>query len=185
MGLRRAGRSRRPHHRGERAPDRPSFKKTVDVREAGGTVTVELPPWTTPVLPATASPSATAPPPPTSQVRSPSPFPLRTAGIVLGGLGIASAAVGAALGSVALTRQAESNRGPCDPVRDVCSPEGLSLRAEAMTAAAGSTVTFIAGGVLFAAGVVLVLWPAGTKSKGPAATALKLHSDRLTLEGRW
>ncbi len=166
------------------APGRPTFKKTVELREAGGTVTVELPPWTTPAPPG--ADSGAAPPAPTAEVRSPSPFPLRTAGIVLGGLGIASAAVGAALGSVALSRQAESNRGPCDPVRDVCSPEGLALRAEAMTAAAGSTVTFIAGGVLFAAGVVLVLWPAGTtKSKGPVATALKLYPDRLSLEGRW
>jgi hypothetical protein len=158
------------------APDRVPFTRSVDLREPGNTVTVELPPWT-----AVATAPVVVPPPPPP----PPPFPLRTAGIVLVGLGLAGGAAGAALGSVALSKQAESNRGPCDPARDVCTPQGISLRADALTAATGSTVTFVAAGVLFAAGVVLVLWPTSAKPASPPAAALTLHPNGLSLEGRW
>lgn len=180
------------------APGRAPFRKAVVLDQPGATVTVELPPWSSA---SSAAPSATAAAPPPAAW--PLPFSMRTAGIVLGGLGLAGGAAGAALGSLALSKQAESNRGPCDPVRDVCSPEGLALRADALTAATGSTVAFATAGVLFAAGVVLVLWPAaapgaGTaspasgapapgaaKGSGAPSVALIVHPNGLSLEGRW
>jgi hypothetical protein len=177
-----------PHTIEATAPDRAPFSRTVDLREPGKTVTLELPPWPRPAV--TAAPTVTAAPvvPPPEPRRL--PFSLRTAGFVLGGLGLAGAGVGAALGSLAISRQAESNRGPCDAARDVCSPEGIALRADAMTAATGSTISFVTAGVLFAAGVVLVVWPASpapAAAKGAAGpdVALNLHPNGLSLEGRW
>jgi hypothetical protein len=159
------------------APGRQAFSKTVELREAGSTVTVELPGWAGSAVPPpvlTAAPSA--------EPRPGLPFSLKAAGVVLGSLGLVGGGVGAALGSVALHKQADSNRGPCDAVRNTCSPEGLALRAEAITAASGSTVSFVAGGVLFAAGVVLVLWPAPA---GKPVAALRVHPNGLALEGQW
>jgi hypothetical protein len=167
------------------APDRPPFTKTLELREAGSTITVELPPWTS-------APAVTAAPGPAPVLSAQPqlPFSLRTAGIALVGLGLAGGAVGAALGSVALAKQAESNRGPCDPASDVCSPAGLALRSDALTAASGSTVAFVAAGALFAAGMVLVLWPTSqehgsARSSGLPGTALIVHPNSLSLEGRW
>jgi hypothetical protein len=157
-----------------RAPNMQPFSKTVEVTEPGSTVTVELPAWT-PVPAPTASVSAPPPPAP------PSSSPLRAAGWVLGSLGVAGFAAGGALGGLALAKQADSNHGPCDLDRDVCSPKGLALRGEAITAATGSTVAFIASGVVLAAGVVLLLLP----KAGPARAALVVQPGRLSLEGQW
>ncbi|MFO0587058.1 MAG: hypothetical protein U0441_05960 [Polyangiaceae bacterium] len=170
------------------APKRPPFSKTVDLRTPGATETIEIPapstqteaapPCATAPPPASATPSALPPPP-----RSPSLFsdPLARAGLVAGGVGILGLAAGGVLGALAIAKQNQSNRGPCDLARDVCNEEGLSLRADAITAAAGSTISFIAGGVMLAAGVGLVVWPA----LRPTAPTVALRPGGVTVEGRW
>ena len=163
------------------APGMVPFTKTVEVTEPGSTVTIVLPRWmpaaagaATTAIPIATGPRATsAPPPPAS--------PLRTASFALGGVGLAGLVVGAALGGVALAKKDESNSGPCDPVRDVCSAQGLSLRAEAITAATGSTVTFIVSGVVLAASATLFVLP----MTGAVRTAIIVGPEKLGLEGRW
>lgn len=179
-------------------PGRPPFKKEVNVTEPGSTVDVEIPALGTDnaalgsasaVTTATLAPTAA----PTNSPPPASGFGLRGAGFVAGGLGLVSAAIGAALGSVAVGKYNESNRGPCDAARDVCSPAGLALRADAITLATGSTVTFIVGGVLFAGGVVLVLLPSSNANKSapqaslkvPVSTAVRLSPNGISLEGKW
>ncbi len=168
------------------APDRAPFSKTVDVREPGQTLTVVLPPWRPPTPGPTATPTTTATATPTgptsvTPTASPSFPPLRTAGLVLGGLGVAGLAVGAALGGLALAKKDESNAGPCDAARDVCSPEGLALRSDAITVATGSTVAFVVSGVVLAAGATLVVLP----MTGAVRTSIVMRPDRLAVEGRW
>ena len=172
------------------APDRAPFSKTVDVREPGATRTVVLPPWRarpSPSAPPATSPDATAPIPGSTAAPGPagskatSMSPLRVAGLALGGLGVAGLAAGAALGGLAIAKKDESNAGPCDAGRDVCSPEGLALRSDAITAATGSTVAFVVSGVLLAAGATLVVLP----MTGALRTSVVVRPDRLGLEGRW
>jgi hypothetical protein len=168
------------------APGLQPFTTTVDVREAGSTVKVDIPALgsaaSTPVTCATASSAASA-----SPTAAPSDPPvvlgmsLRTSGLALGGVAALGFAAGAVLGGVAISKQNASNRGPCDLARDVCSPEGLALRADAITAATGSTIAFVASGVLLAAGVVLFALP----SVRARRTAVVAHPGGLSVEGRW
>ncbi|MBK8254530.1 MAG: hypothetical protein IPK82_17915 [Polyangiaceae bacterium] len=179
-------------------PGHPPFRKEVTVTDVGSTVDVEIPVWgaeTASVGSAGVTATATLAPTQTEPKSPPPPsgLGLRGAGFIAGGLGIVSAAFGAALGSMAVGKYNESNRGPCDAARDVCSPAGLALRADAITLATGSTVTFIVGGVLFAGGVVLVLLPSSNANKGaskgtpqiPISTAVRVSPNGISLEGKW
>ena len=172
------------------APNQRSFTKTVDLHEAGATedVVVPAPSTITDTAPAAACPpgittssaaAATSAPPPAP----PSIFgsALAKAGLAAGGIGLAGLAAGGGLGALAIAKQNESNKGPCDLARDVCTREGLALRADALTAAAGSTIAFVAGGVMLAAGVVLVVLPVARSSR----TTVAVRPGGLSLEGQW
>ncbi len=171
------------------APNARPFTRTVDVLKQGVTVTVDVPSLGSPSNAADPAPTAcavttSAPTAETTAAPPPPPFfsgTFRPAGVAIAGLGAAGLVVGGVLGGLAIGKQNESNKGPCDLSRDVCSREGLALRADAITAATGSTVAFIAGGVLVAAGVVLVVLP-GLR---PAQTAVVARPGGLSLEGRW
>ena len=93
----------------------------------------------------------------------------RTISLVIGGVGVAGLAVGAAFGLTALSKNAASNEsGRC--VNNQCTQEGLELRSSARSSGTASTVAFIAGVGLVGTGAVLYLTaPKGTKvSAGPA-----------------
>jgi hypothetical protein len=115
----------------------------------------------------------TAPAAPTAVVAAeepvavkPSPWPV--VGWVTGGVGLAGLGFGAAFGLVALGRQssAHCDAGGCDP----------GTRSGIESAATLSTVGFVAGGVLLAAGVVILRFaPREVRASGlriaPVATA--------------
>jgi hypothetical protein len=114
--------------------------------------------------------------------------PLRTVGFVVGGVGIASIAVGSVLGLMAISKNSDSNaNGHCDA--SGCDATGTSLRNTALSDATVSTITFVAGGVLAAAGVVLVL--TAPHAKAPTTGRLELrpaaspHGAGLDLGGSW
>jgi hypothetical protein len=98
---------------------------------------------------------------------------LRTAGFVVGGLGIVGLGIGTAFGVSALSKNAES-KDTCD-ANNVCDPSGKTLRDSARSAGNASTIAFIAGGVLFAAGAVLVLTSPTKKSR----SALRVEASPL------
>jgi hypothetical protein len=81
----------------------------------------------------------------------------RTVGVLLGGAGLATAALGGAFGlhAIALDRQAGRL---CPTARD-CQPDGETLNGRAKTAADLSTALFAAGAVLTTASLVVFLWP--------------------------
>jgi hypothetical protein len=114
--------------------------------------------------------------------------PLRAVGFVLGGVGVASIAIGSVFGLIAISKNSDSNaNGHCDA--SGCDSTGTSLRNTALSDATVSTITFVAGGVLAAAGVVLVL--ATPHAKAPNAGRLELrpaaapHTAGLNLGGSW
>jgi hypothetical protein len=84
----------------------------------------------------------------------------RTLGLVVGGTGVAGLAVGSIFGIVAISK---NNSAGCDANSFCTNPQS---RTDAQGAATISTVGFIAGGVLAAGGVVMIV--AAPKHKGAA-----------------
>lgn len=76
-------------------------------------------------------------------------------GLVAGGAGIAVTAVGAVFAGLASSQWATAQR-EC-PTHSECSQQAIAERDDAARSATVSTVTFIAGGILLATGVTLVL----------------------------
>ena len=102
---------------------------------------------------------------------------------VAAGVGVISVVVGAVLGSVAKSKLDQSNAdGHCDPT-DACDPTGLQLRKSAESAATGSTIGFVAGGVLVAA------WApcSGSRLPRPESARVGVAADPhgVLLVGRW
>jgi len=83
--------------------------------------------------------------------------PLRTIGLIVGGVGIVGLGVGGVFALQANSANKESNEsGHCD-AQNQCDTIGGEKRDDAKTAAGVATVMFITGGVLTAAGVTLFL----------------------------
>jgi hypothetical protein len=94
--------------------------------------------------------------------------------IGLAGLGAAGLGVGTGFGIAAKNARDESNAGPCN-ASDHCTPNGLSLRHDAINDAQISTIAFVAGAVALGACGVVLLIPHGAKGEpvtvGPAPVA--------------
>jgi hypothetical protein len=150
------------------APGRVKFEKKVGVAGAAGSVsTLEIP-----LL--KIDPRSTEKP--TSLVAQPQPRggTQRTIGYIAGGAGVVAAAIGSVFGVIAMNKYSQSS-SYCFPGNQ-CLADGVTLRHDAITSGNISTISFIAGGVLVAAGVVLLVTaPTGTevtksaKWLGPAA----------------
>ncbi len=104
---------------------------------------------------------------------------LMIAGFVAGGVGIVGMVVGGVFGGIAKSKDDESKAlappDGCDESYN-CGAAGLALNDDAIQAATVSTALFIAGGVLTAVGVTLVVVSL-TTSEEPAASALELKLD--------
>ena len=79
----------------------------------------------------------------------------RLVGLVAGGVGIIGLGIGTIYGLMAKSKKSDSDSHCFEG--DVCDADGLVLRHQASGRAEVSTVSFIAGGVLLAAGAVLYL----------------------------
>jgi hypothetical protein len=103
---------------------------------------------------------------------------MRVAGLVIGGVGLAGVAVGAVFGIVASSSWSKADKA-C-PSHAGCSASATSDRSSAVTDATVSTVGFIAGGVLAAAGVTLFL--VAPRSTAPAV-GLQVRPGGLAING--
>lgn len=111
----------------------------------------------------------------------------RPLGLAAIGVGAAGLAVGAVLGGLAIAKKDESDAGPCR-AGNLCSQAGVDLRSEARSLGNGSTAMFIAGGVLAAGGVALVVLAPGSSpgsSTAVPSARLRLAVGSLALEGRF
>jgi hypothetical protein len=181
------------------ALDKPSWKTSVDVKP-GQRIDVPLTPtWssagrpvpddTAPVVKpemikpkvADVSPQQTETPP-----MQPSSG-RRIAGFVGIGIGVVGLGIGAGMGGAAISKNNASNDGPCDAETDKCNQVGYDLRIAAQNLGNASTGLLIAGGLLLATGVTLVvLAPTHTKRKedGTHATVW-IGPGRVGLRGQW
>ena len=137
-----------------------------------------------------ANPTATAPTTPTQAANTHTPPvssgpPLKTIGYVVGGAGLVGIVIGSIFGIEAIS---QNNAANCDANSYCQNPQS---RTSAQGSATVSTVGFIAGGVLLAGGVVLVL-AAPKESKGAPVTGrweagpmIASGTGGLLLRGSW
>ena len=153
------------------APERRTFTTTVEIGASASAPVVTIPPLALeggPKPPHSTPPSSVSSPdaPPASGASSPPPGSgLRTAGFVVGGLGLAGLAVGAGFGVAAVMKQSRSN-AICPGT--TCSREfedAIPLNHEARTFARVADVAIGVGAAGVVAGVVL-LWVAPRKASG-------------------
>jgi hypothetical protein len=135
-------------------------------------VTLELRAQATPTPVAQPAPAATPPPTrpegPAAPPPAPAGSPLRTAGFVLGGVGLVGVALGAVTGGLTLAKKGAITDGCHD---HLCTADGKAAADSAQTLGLVSTVGFVAGGAALAAGVVLVL-VAPSSAKAPTKTGI-------------
>jgi hypothetical protein len=161
------------------------WERAVEITDDGVRETVgiaDLPgsaPTGTPALPPTATPAPAAPEAPAPGASS----GRRTAGFALVGVGAASLVAGLAAGAVAMVKKNQSNAdGHCDAANH-CDPTGTDLRNGSLGAGNASTGLVVAGAVVLAGGVVLVVT---APSAPPAATTslrLRVTPGGLSLAG--
>jgi hypothetical protein len=154
------------------APGRQPFSKRVTIAD-GRSEVVAIPILAesgkaeTPVTPA----PAPAPPAAAEADTSSGGSPLRTAGLIAGGVGIVVIGVGAYFGISAISKNNDSNANGCDATSNVCtSATGKGLRNDAVSAGNVSTALVVVGGLLTAGGVVMFL-VGGNSGKGDSAPA--------------
>jgi len=102
--------------------------------------------------------------------------PLRYAALAVGGLGVAGVAVGSAFGlqAIALNNDSKAN---CN-AQSQCSQPGFSTRHDAQSAGNVSTVGFVAGGALLAAGTTLFVLGRRAPASGAALRTVPWVSAR-------
>jgi hypothetical protein len=142
------------------APGKKPWTTTTDVEGAGQTSTVHveaLADAPADVPPPGAGPATPLPATPLADEQKPA-SPLKTVGLVVGGVGVAGLAVGTMFGVMALSKNSSANSGHCGGAlggANQCDSTGVSLRSTAVSDGNISTIALIAGGVLAAGGATL------------------------------
>lgn len=173
------------------APGHETMLKTVELRPDGSIEQVSV----TSLDPAGMKPKAAAVPAPRRPEAGPevadrartSGAIQRTAGLILGSVGVGAIGAGALLGVRAASMQVDSD-AHCKG--SLCSPEGRDMRNSAETLGTGSTLMFIGGGVATAGGLMLFLTAPPSSSqersaKGPAVTRIGFGPTGGFLTGEW
>lgn len=113
----------------------------------------------------------------------------RPLGIAVAALGAVGLGTGGLLAGLALGKKSASNEAShCDP-RNTCDEIGLALRHQAVGLGNGATAALVAGGVLAAGGVVLLI-TAPSRGHEPGKTAklrwdIAISPTRVGVQGAW
>ena len=178
------------------------WSKAVEIPSTGARIEVTIPPLedeaATPTPVPAAVTTASAPPgwatPPTPPERGTTGSTQRIVGYFVGGGGVIGVGVGAVLGLVVISQQAE--RDAICPSGQRCTPdEGrqiLEIDAQARSNAVACNVALVLGTAAVLGGVALVLTaPSSTSSSSRPGTALRIgtwggvHSAGASLQGSW
>jgi hypothetical protein len=114
--------------------------------------------------------------------------PIRTIGLITGGVGLASLGVSAFFALRAASLNDESKEGGHCDANNECDSTGLEKRDDAVSASTVATITLIAGGVLTSAGVALFFLGEPSKPSEAAVHAAPLvgrYETGLALGGRF
>ena len=163
------------------APGKKSWAGKVLVKPGGGTMSVEVPPLAEAPIVADAGQQPQA----VSSGR-------RTAGVVVGGIGVAGLLVGGVFGALTIAKVGDSKEY-CSTTngQTYCDPIGLPIRESAKSLAKVSDVALAIGGAAFVGGVILFLTSSSAKS--PSSSALRVQLGAATtpssagflLKGEW
>lgn len=159
------------------APGYLPFHARVEVARSKGDTVVDVPALTSEGAPSPAPESTPAPPPASSGAASDAATWQKPVSRALIGVGAAGVVTGVVLGALALSNNSRSNDDGCNATTNECtSASGVELRSKALGFATGSTIAFIAGGVLAGAGIVLWI----TEPKG---LHVNVAGSNVTLQG--
>ncbi len=143
------------------APGHEPWRTSLTVEGGGKTAEVKIP-RLTPVKvvpPPAPSPAPVVVRPVTPEpVAAPTTSPLRTIGIVTGAVGLVGLGLGTGFGVRAIGKNDDSK---ADCTGNRCGDSGTSARRAALSSADVSTVSFLVGGALVAAGATMIVigWP--------------------------
>jgi len=169
-----------PHEVVATAPGYVTRKKSFEVVANGVEVTVNVP-----VLEldrnAPLPPRAIAAPVTTVIDRS-WQRPIGMATTAAGAIGVGT---GLILGSIALSKNAQSKENNHCDANNRCDATGLSLRQEALSLGYGSTATLLVGVALLAGGGVLLLTAPSEKKQTRPKTGLSLGWGNVAWTGEW
>jgi hypothetical protein len=99
--------------------------------------------------------------------------PRRTLGLVLGAVGVAGIAVGAVTGGLVLGKKSiVDDPSHCDQTTHACDQTGTDAASAGQTLSTVSTVTFIGGGAVLAAGVIL-FFTSPARAQGASGAAAR------------
>lgn len=148
------------------APDRVSFRRELTVVSDGTTRQVTIPELLPLGTARPAATAATATAPAAAQHDSPtsSGVWLERSGVGVSALGAVGVTLGAVLGVRAVNLYHRSKDQGCD-ADDVCTPDALETRRDAVRAGNQATVSFIVGGALLATGAGLYIWGSNVRAE--------------------
>ncbi len=133
------------------APGMQPFVQKVNAQD-GATLSVSIPALLAQAQP-TPEANAAASAPSTQEGTS----PVRIAGYVALGVSVVVMGIGAYFGAKALSKNDDSNNTGCSSVTDKCTTQAsIDERNDARSAGNVSTALFVTGGILLAAGIVMV-----------------------------
>lgn len=163
------------------APGRTTWKSTVKIERKPGSTTVDVPPL---ALAAVAVPVDKGEPESAWSGQ-------KTAALAVGGAGVIGVVLGTIFGVKAIGKKSDADAA-CQPnAPTLCEAAGFALRHEEKSAGTISTISFIAGGVALAGGVVLFMTaPSGSAKKSEAMRfevkpAVAGGDMGLTFRGSW
>ncbi|MGD0525336.1 MAG: hypothetical protein ABSE49_09345, partial [Polyangiaceae bacterium] len=172
------------------APGKLAWTTSQDVQSPGASTTVHVealadaPVTAPPVTPAPNPTPPAAPLGPAGADTATASSPLKTVGLVVGGVGVAGLVAGGIFGALALSKNSAANSGHCGGAlgsANQCDAIGVSDRSDAVSFGNVSTIAFIAGGVLAAGGVTL--WLVAPSGHVQVAPAMGQNSGGLLVHG--
>ena len=158
-----------PHTIEAAAPGKMKWSSTVQVTEAAK-FAVEVPALKSLASDASPPPPAAKPveaPPLDQGAHSGSGSGQRTAGIVVGAIGVVGVGIGAVFGLGASSKWSDA-KAKCTAYPYGCSQESLDARSSAQSKASVATIAFIVGGAAIAGGAVLWLTAGPSQEKSVA-----------------
>jgi hypothetical protein len=149
------------------APGRIAWTTTIRIEPKPGATSVDVPALAlAPVLQAHSK--ASTPRTGDAEMAGSSWSAQKTAALAVGGAGVVGIALGAIFGVKALGKKSDSEAN-CQPDdRTRCNATGVMLREDEKSAGTISTISFIAGGVALAGGMVLFVTAPGRPAKATA-----------------
>jgi serine/threonine-protein kinase len=178
------------------APGRKPWKRDVQLAAARAQETLTIPvleldkPLATTEAAAAPAPTAEAAKQPGTEASAslgPSFWSQRNVGYIVGAAGVVGLAAGGYFAWLATSKEQRSDRN-CAPDNPTwCNEKGIALNQEAQTAQRSSIISFAAGGVATAAGLVLVLTAPRAKPAGNVSVAPSINASGGTVfvTGKW